>query len=234
MQAALEAADLAGERELGYAIVVRMSLAGALPSLLPQDRGEWSGWLARMLARDSRCWRERPEMIGEVSSELQRVMGLARRGSELDFARELVRRADHRGTDVVLSKGLLDRQLRQLVPFPSAIYDWRPVAKYCWRQGGHINVLELQALLDYLRQAVDSGRLHGCRHLHVLDSLVATAVVAKGRSSARALNHPLRRIAALSLAADLYVFPMWTLSPWMPADRASRWGHAAYPEEQPP
>ena len=98
------------------------------------------------------------------------------------------------------------------------------VSAYPWRTRGHINVLEVQALVNYVKRGVDSGALHGRRYLHVLDSTVASCVVAKGRSSAQGLNRPLRRLAALLLAADVYPFPVWTISSWNVADRASRWG----------
>ena len=59
--------------------------------------------------------------------------------------------------------------------------------------------------------------------MHVVDSMVAACVVAKGRSSAVALIGPLRRLAGLLLAADVYPYPVWTVSRWNVADRASRW-----------
>ena len=140
--------------------------------------------------------------------------------------RAMMRCADHRGSDVVLHEGVLDRQLRQRVPYPLFALEWRAVSHYRWRAPSHINVLEVQALLDYVSWGAASGALRGCRYLHVLDSAVATAVVSKGRSSALALNRPLRRLAAFLLAADIYPFAVWTVSGWNVADRPSRWGRA--------
>ena len=61
------------------------------------------------------------------------------------------------------------------------------------------------------------------RLFHVVDSMVTSSVLAKGRSSSRVLNRILRRICALVLAADLYVLPLWTISGWNFSDSGSRY-----------
>ena len=63
---------------------------------------------------------------------------------------------------------------------------------------------------------------HSCRILHVLDSRVVSCVLAKGRSSSCKLNRVLRRVSALMLASDVYVFPLWTVSGWNFADFGTR------------
>ena len=63
---------------------------------------------------------------------------------------------------------------------------------------------------------------HSCRFLHVLDSRVVSCVLAKGRSSSSKLNRVLRRVSALMLASDVYVFPLWTVSGWNFADFGTR------------
>ena len=63
---------------------------------------------------------------------------------------------------------------------------------------------------------------HSCRMLHVLDSRVVSCVIAKGRSSSCKLDRTLRRVNALMLASDVYVFPLWTVSGWTFADFGTR------------
>ena len=63
---------------------------------------------------------------------------------------------------------------------------------------------------------------HSSRILHVLDSRVASCVIAKGRSSSCKLNRILRRVSALLLASDFYVFPLGTVSGWNFADFGTR------------
>ena len=97
------------------------------------------------------------------------------------------------------------------------------MASYPWSEAGHINVLEVLAFLNFVRQSTGSGALQSTRFVHVVDSMVASAVVAKGRSSSRTLNFRLRQLAGLLLTADAYPYVVWTISAWNFADRASRW-----------
>ena len=55
-----------------------------------------------------------------------------------------------------------------------------PVQQYHWRSEQHINVLELTALLNYLRMRTGTGALQDVRLFHIFDSQVAAAVAAKG------------------------------------------------------
>ena len=83
-------------------------------------------------------------------------------------------------------------------------------------------MLELIAFFNYLRACVLKVDCHSKRFLHVVDSRVVSCVLAKGRSSSSKLNRTLRRVAALALASDVYLLPMWTLSRWNFADSGSR------------
>ncbi len=61
------------------------------------------------------------------------------------------------------------------------------------------------------------------RFLHVTDSQVVLAVMAKGRSSSKQLNWLLRRVAALNLVADVTPSYVFVSSADNPADAPSRW-----------
>ena len=111
---------------------------------------------------------------------------------------------------------------RQVIPYPAMVWAWRSVQAYAWQQPHHINVLELVAFFNYLRACARKPDNHSNRILHVLDSRVASCVIAKGRSSSCKLNRILRRVSALLLASDVYVFPLWTVSGWNFADFGTR------------
>ena len=111
---------------------------------------------------------------------------------------------------------------RLCVPYPSPVWAWRSVLSFPWRHRGHINQLEFGAFLVYIRFLANQGLFQGHRLVHVFDSRVVACLVAKGRSSARRMNRLCRRIAAVLLAGDLYVVPLWTVSGWNFSDAGSR------------
>jgi hypothetical protein len=142
-------------------------------------------------------------------------------GNESNHLKLLLSRGDFRGSDVLLSSQVLVSGSRQLAPYPAFAWAWKSVQSYKWAQSQHINVLEFIALFNYIRSIVTSSRIHSHRLFHVLDSRVSSCIVAKGRSS-RLLNRCCRRFAAFTLAADIYVLPLWTISKWNFSDAASR------------
>ena len=141
--------------------------------------------------------------------------------SELDHLKSLLAYVDHRGSDVRLELGTV-AVIRQDLPYPTCGWQWESVMAYQWTNTGHINLLEFISLLNYVRNKVLNARMHGQRCLHVLDSRVTAGIVAKGRSSSKRLNRVARRLAGYSLAADIYIMPIWTISRWMPCDAGSR------------
>ena len=56
----------------------------------------------------------------------------------------------------------------------------------------------------------------------LVDSRALVSAVRKGRNSAYFLAPSVRKIGAVSLAADLRVYPAYTLSAWNLADLANR------------
>ena len=134
-----------------------------------------------------------------------------------------VRRQEFRGSDVRLDLGSLFRP----DSFPRGSIDpsrwlWHPAQAYAFERSEHINVLELRALIHSFEWRVRSSQFSRCRALHLTASMVALAVVVKGRSSAKVLNRLLRRFAALQLAAGIYPVCGWVESEDNPADEPSR------------
>ena len=81
---------------------------------------------------------------------------------------------------------------------------------------------ELIAVSNYFRAWLCDGGNRSIRTLHVVDSRVVSCVIAKGGSSSIMLNRVLRRLAGLTLAADTYIVPVWTISAWNFSDDGSR------------
>ena len=77
-----------------------------------------------------------------------------------------------------------------------------------WKQEGHINVLEAQALFAHIRRILRDPTLRSCRLLVVIDSQVLYYALGKGRSPSCQLNRVLRRLMALLLACDAALFPI--------------------------
>ena len=137
----------------------------------------------------------------------------------------LLRRTDHRGTDVRMDLGLpFCAKAWPRTPISSKKWRWKTVLGYPWGQRGrHINEYELQALLSLSKWHARSARNIGTRLGVLTDSQVAMSVAAKGRSSSATLNRVLRRLDALLLAAFLQPFYGYVTSADNPADVPSRW-----------
>ena len=144
------------------------------------------------------------------------------RGKEAEHLAYVLEFCDFRGSEVSLRDGTISEGNRQLIPYPAIVWAWRSVQAYIWHQPHHINVLELVAFFNYFRACVRKPENHSSRILHVVDSRVASCVIAKGRSSSSNLNRVLRRAGALMLASDVYVLPLWTVSGWNFADAGAR------------
>lgn len=141
-------------------------------------------------------------------------------GFEKAHLQQLLRLGHYRGTDVRLA--VEEQGGRQLFPYPAYRWLWRDVLSFRWRQEGHINELEFQAFLAHIRRVLREPDMRHKRVFVVVDSQVLYYALGKGRSPSTRLNRVLRRLAAISLAGDLYTLPIWTLSAWNFADRPSR------------
>jgi len=131
--------------------------------------------------------------------------------------------SDPRGSDVKLATGVLTQARiwpRSAVP----LHYWRfkPMLRTRWQRSGHINEMELRAAFMTWRWR--TRRLGGLynRFLHLLDSHVTIAVLAKQRSSSHILSRVVRRTSMLELAAARYPILGYTPSAENPADDGSR------------
>ena len=113
-------------------------------------------------------------------------------------------------------------ELAQSLPFELDL-------SYKFRRRDHINVLEANVRLSLMKHLARSPANFAIRQLLGQDSRVNLGAFAKGRSSARRLNHVEAKAGAYELAADLQVGGLWVDSFRMPADAPTRGGGLVLP-----
>eukprot|EP00438_Fugacium_kawagutii_P008177 Skav214671 [mRNA] locus=scaffold923:459186:464944:+ [translate_table: standard] len=231
-----------------HAVVVARLLAGLVLDPMHHQEEDltkqlWTTW---KLTEDKACQEHQPwkQRFGVSVQRDQGVVSLRARVSppanlplklKLDpqdrltdeelLAYQLTRRATQKGCDIRVD---LDQPFSYGAFCRHSIdpgnWKWKVLLSYKWKQGGqHINVLETTAALDLARRLARDPKCHGQRSILLVDNMVSLSVLAKGRSSARSLHAPLRRLAAVLLAADLRFYYGWVKSGWNPADGPSRW-----------
>ena len=104
-----------------------------------------------------------------------------------------------------------------------ASWRWKVIMSYRWKEEQHINVLETVAVLDLLRKLAREETTQGFRRMILVDNQAALGVLAKGRSSSRAMTAHLRRVSAILLASNCRLVLAWVRTDWNPADGPSRW-----------
>ena len=122
------------------------------------------------------------DLVSAAAAE--QVLGLLDRmqpGDEFRHLEYLYNIWDLRGSDVRLDTGSFVDNCRQILPYPAIAWEWQCVQSYAWATPQHINVLELIAYFNYLRYYTGKREARAARFFHVLDSRVASCVVAKGR-----------------------------------------------------
>jgi len=113
-------------------------------------------------------------------------------------------------------------ELVQALPF-------RLDVAYPFKRRDHINVLEANVRMSLVKLLARSPANFTSRQLLGQDSRVCLGAFAKGRSSARRLNHVEVKAGAYELAADLQVGGLWVDSFRMPADAPTRGGGLVLP-----
>ena len=134
-----------------------------------------------------------------------------------------LRKVEMRGSDIRLDTSVLFRSgaLPRTSIDPSK-WEWKDCRAFKWRRAEHINCLELRAALHCLQWRSRRSSFHSFRTMILIDNQAILAVIAKGRSSSRVVNHLLRRLGALCCALNLFLLVAWVDTADNPADSASR------------
>ena len=170
------------------------------------------------LKKYHRC--EDPELRAKMVKEIMALEARCTQGQEQAHVDWLLSQGHYRGADIRLATEYYGA--KQLIPYPAGRWVWREVLSFKWRVEAHINELEAQALFAHVRRVLRDPQSRGVRLLIVIDSQVLFYALGKGRSPSTRLNRILRRLMALCVAADIAIFPIWTISSWNWADRPSR------------
>lgn len=212
------------EEEAEYPQGLCQAMARAYVAAL-QRTGRWPDERAfrirqfeKELAKYSRF--EDPELKRVVAARIASMEAAVVTGREDQALADLLDQGHYRGTDVRLT--VEHNNIRELVPYPAFRWVWRDVLSFKWKQDAHINELETLALVANVRRLLKDPGVLQTRLMVVVDSQVLFFALGKGRSPAKRLNKILKRLAALQLVGDVYVFPIWTLSAWNFADNPSR------------
>ena len=134
-----------------------------------------------------------------------------------------LRKVEMRGSDIRLDTSVVFRS--GAIPRTSidpSKWEWKECRAFKWRRAEHINCLELRAALHCIQWRARRTRYHSFRTMLLIDNQSIIAVIAKGRSSSKAINHLLRRLAALCCSLNLYLLVAWVDTADNPADHASR------------
>lgn len=176
-------------------------------------------WIRQELGQSTLRLQQR-EVTEHAAREVLALERMMVHAQERQHLLALVREASIRGADVRLLMSVNEESHEW--PYPAYRWYWQEKLSYPWKQEDHINELELQAFIVMVRRRVRKASRHRSRYLHIVDSAVTRGAVAKGRSTSRRLNRLLRKVAAMTLAADVYPLTAWTISRWNFADLASR------------
>eukprot|EP00438_Fugacium_kawagutii_P028805 Skav222861 [mRNA] locus=scaffold2201:87314:93953:- [translate_table: standard] len=119
---------------------------------------------------------------------------------------EFMRHGEKAGSDVRLDVGIPYRiKAWPRAGIRSHLFHWRIVHGYKWKHKAHINVLEMQAVVNSLQWRLRRSSQAQKRVLHLIDNQVCASVIVKGRSSSRRLHKALLKLNALCLASGLYL-----------------------------
>ena len=212
------------EEEAEYPLAMAQAYAQGLrrhfeaTGLWPDEEAFRVQSIAKELTKYSRFTDE--ELKLKVAQHIFQLEKNLTAGKEAQALYDLLKNGHYRGTDIRLF--VEHNSARELVPYPAYRWLWRDTLSFRWKQESHINELEGQALVAHVRRLLREQEVASVRVMVVVDSQVLFYAVGKGRSPAKRINRLLKRLMALQLVADLYVFPVWTLSAWNSADLPSR------------
>ena len=137
---------------------------------------------------------------------------------------EFLRHGDRGGSDVRLDLGIPFRaKAWPRTGIRSRLFHWRIIHGYRWSHPAHINVLEMQAVVNSLQCRLRSTKRFNQRVLHLVDNQVCASVISKGRSSSFRLRKALNKLSALCLAGGLMVSVGYIATHDNPSDFPSRW-----------
>lgn len=140
---------------------------------------------------------------------------------EVKLAGSYLRSSEGKGSDIRIDVGI---PYRPRAGVKSKLWRWQIVSSYKWKRGpGHINRGEPLAAANSFKWRLQSRRGIRKRFLHLVGNQVVLSILAKGRSSSRKPQKPLRQYNALSLFSGCLPYFAHVGTHQNPADKPSRW-----------
>ena len=140
-----------------------------------------------------------------------------------DLNEFMLRRTNHTGSDVRITTGSLmnpRRYPRQSVN--PQWWEWQQIFATRWKFSDQINSLEIRSIYLTLLWKLRERSLCSRRLFHLTDSYVAMSILSKGRTSSKALQPLVRKLASLVLASQAQLVLAHVDSSENPTDEGSR------------
>lgn len=215
-QASVAERSLTGGQMIGNSFCVHV-IVMLLHSLLQQyglQQPRFPQQLVRMIGEAPAAWVDYPKFNPKATETL----GTAQ------LVSHIMRHAERGGTDVRLDlQTPFGIKAWPRSGFQSSMFEWAIIHGYGWRGEAHINCLELQAVLNAVKWRLRKAARCQHRVLHLVDSQVVAAILAKGRSSSFRLQLTLSKYAALVVASGTIVAVGYVDTRDNPSDIPSRW-----------
>ena len=176
-----------------------------------------------------RCDLRRPflPLLGATDASASFGLGASFVRASTAEVRRVARWAEKQGAFVVMDGGAaqtLDAErLLEAHSLDLRQEDFSDIFSVRSKFSAHINVLEGEAFVLFLRWLLRSRKHHSARVVVLLDSAAFLGAAAKGRSSSQ-LNRLLRKVAALTMGGDIQLHLIFVPSSENPADFPSRGG----------
>ena len=206
---------------LRYAEALKRSLVRKTPSPVGTAPRDSHTAIYSAIKRATRGLQD-PEVAYVVAKKVNQMVETMVPGTERDHLSNLLREVSSRGCDIKLSASPDSGEFTLMAPYPAFVWLWRTLLAYRWMAPQHINTLEVSAFLVEIRRRARDIDAVRSRFINITDSQVTFHCLTKGRSSSPRLNRVIRRISAVSFAADITPYHLWTISKWNFADHGSR------------
>ena len=158
------------------------------------------------------------------------------------LARELFRRSEYRGQHVRLDPNQRDEAREERLdsaPCTEEInqlgvsLNWHVTSSYSFRQTSHVNLQELGAIKNLIKDWAAQPDQHNKVHLVLTDSQVCLGAIGKGRSSSYKLNGILRSMLPFLVLGNFVIGLNYINTKFNPADHPSRFSVLPPPQPMP-
>eukprot|EP00435_Cladocopium_sp_Y103_P014029 s3339_g3.t1 len=217
------------EEEVNLWPKVARELKWASSLLCLVKRGLSSAWSSRVHATDAPPW---GRGVVATDRDLEEVKALGRRSDRWRFTAdeekqvmqtEMIAEADKLDTETLEIRD--ECQLGEVrgpdtteVPLSFIGEAWGKVDGSPWERHGPIPILEGRCMVWLLQNLSRAQKNLNKKHWGLCDSMSVVSALAKGRSSAPAMNRVCRQCTAVEFRTGMHIHPRWLPSELNPAD----------------